>query len=224
MSFMSDLSARRPLKSRSTTWAAVVSRVLLKCGLKPNQVSVASIAFALAGMACIAFGQRWMPAPLAWLLGAACIQLRLLCNMMDGMLAVEGGLKSPTGDLYNEVPDRIADVSILAALGYAEGSTAGIVLGWLAACGAVMTACVRMQGASLTGKHDFRGPMAKPHRMALATGACLVMAGLSVMAIRVPVLFWVLVIMDAGIVITIYRRLSSLARALHEKATPSSST
>ena len=50
-----------------------------------------------------------------------CVQLRLLCNLLDGMVAVEGGRSSPVGALYNEVPDRVADSLLLVALGYAVG-------------------------------------------------------------------------------------------------------
>ena len=35
------------------------------------------------------------------IIAAVAIPLRLLCNLFDGMLAVEGGLKSPTWPLYN---------------------------------------------------------------------------------------------------------------------------
>ena len=34
-----------------------------------------------------------------------------LANMLDGLLAVEGGQQTKTGELYNEIPDRIADVA-----------------------------------------------------------------------------------------------------------------
>ena len=211
------LSARRPLKSRSTGWARALARLLLRLGARPNGVSVASVAFAGAAAACFVV---WGTAsPGAWLGAAAGVQLRLLCNLMDGMLAVEGGLKSPSGDLYNEVPDRLADVLILAALGQTTGSAAAEWLGWLAACGALMTACVRMHGAALTGSHDFRGPQAKPHRMALVTGLCLVMAGGS--AVGLNLYGWVegaLLAMVLGIVVTLVRRLRGLSRALHERA------
>ena len=94
---------------------------------------------------------------------------------MDGMVAIEGGKKSATGDLFNEVPDRIADVMILAGAGFCVFAQPwGIHLGWLAAALAVMTACIRMQGAALTGKHDFSGPMAKQHRMAFITALCVI--------------------------------------------------
>jgi hypothetical protein len=77
---------------------------------------------------------------------------------MDRMLAVEGGLKTADGELYNEFPDRLTDVLIMA-LGLTDGTTASERLGWLCAGGAV-----------LSGAHDFRGPMAKPHRR--PTGCC----------------------------------------------------
>ena len=48
-------------------------------------------------------------------------------NMMDGLVAVEGQRGSPTGALYNELPDRIQDALLLVAAGYAAGSD---WLGW----------------------------------------------------------------------------------------------
>ncbi len=188
-------------------------------GVKPNQVSVMSVVFAAGAAACLSFG---VPSVWAWLGAAVCVQLRLVCNLMDGMLAVEGGLKSPSGDLYNEFPDRLADTFILAGLGMAGGTDLSGGLGWVAACGALITACVRMHGASLTGAHDFRGPMAKPHRMALVTGVCVLMAvcvGLGwVWRGGLNVVEWALGLMVAGIVVTLWRRLNGLSRALHERA------
>ncbi len=213
---MSEATARRPLKSRSTGWAGNLSRLLLKAGLKPNQVSALSVLFASLAPICL----LWVPLPsaVAWLLTACGIQLRLLCNLMDGMLAVEGGLKTPCGDLFNEIPDRLADALILASLGYAGGTPWSIGLGWLASCGAQMTASIRMQGASLTSLHDYQGPMAKPHRMALATGTCLLMAVLSLMKSNLQPMPWILAVMVAGIAVTMVRRLKTLSRALHERA------
>lgn len=210
-----ELSARRPLKSRSAAWAGSLAKSLLKIGLKPNQVSVLSVVFASGSLVAL----LWLaPNALGWFLAALGIQLRLLCNLMDGMLAVEGGLKSPNGDLYNEFPDRLADVLILVGLGYGSGDAVGSVLGWVAACGALMTACVRAHGASLVGTHDFRGPMAKPHRMALATAICLVMMVLAMMKVPTSAVTAGLIVMVVGIGITLVRRLTKLSRTLHERA------
>ena len=88
-------------------------------------------------------------------------------------------------------------------------------MGWLAAALAVMTAYIRMQGAVLTGKHDFRGPMAKPQRMALVTAVC-------VAATFFPWVFdwvfWALALIVLGEIITIFRRLSGISTILKAKA------
>ena len=111
-------SARRPLRTRDSRWAGGLSRALLGLGLRSNQVSVLSVVFAAgaAAVALVFLSRGEGPAWLLWVLAAVGIQLRLLCNLMDGMLAVEGGLKTPDGDLYNEFPDRLSDPSPRLAL------------------------------------------------------------------------------------------------------------
>jgi CDP-diacylglycerol--glycerol-3-phosphate 3-phosphatidyltransferase len=115
----------------------------------------------------------WYRTPAGLLGCAAAIQARLVCNLLDGMVAIEGGKKSPVGQLYNEFPDRIADSLLIVALGYAIGLP---FLGWLGALAAALTAYVRVFGGSLGLPQDFRGPMAKQHRMAVMTGACALTA------------------------------------------------
>ena len=86
------------------------------------------------------------------------------------MVAVEGGKQSKVGVLYNEVPDRAADSMFLVALGYAIGIP---WLGWLVALVAAVTAYIRVLGGTFGLAQDFRGPMAKQHRMAVMTAGCL---------------------------------------------------
>lgn len=200
---------RRPLKSRSTVWAAFLSRFLTRLGVAPNAISFASVVFAfLGGWAFLA--AREQEFPWGWWLGAVCIQLRLVCNLMDGMVAVEGGRKSVTGDLWNEVPDRFADVFFLVAAGVAADVP---WLGVAVALGALLTAYIRALGASLTGEQDYRGPMAKPQRMALLTGACVVVPWVP----QWPVMSVALAIMALGVALTCGGRLWRLSRRLQEK-------
>jgi phosphatidylglycerophosphate synthase len=103
----------------------------------------------------------------AWLAGAALVQLRLLANMLDGMVALETKRVSPVGELYNEVPDRVSDAATLIGLGYAAGGEA--VLGFAAACVALLIAYVRAAGAAAGAAAEFCGPMAKQQRMAVVT-------------------------------------------------------
>lgn len=110
------------------------------------------------------------------ILAAMGIQLRLICNLLDGMVAVEHGRAGKTGVFWNEVPDRFSDTVILAGAGLAAGS---LSLGLAAALGAVITAYLRAAAAAEGFEQDFQGPMAKTHRMALMTGYALLAAIMS---------------------------------------------
>jgi phosphatidylglycerophosphate synthase len=208
---------RRPLKSRQTKWAAGIARWLARVGLRPNQISVLSVVFAAAAGICFCFTGH---APRNWqwtgllVLAAAGIQLRLLCNMLDGMVAVEGGFRTKSGEIYNEFPDRLSDAIILAGAGYAIPEFIWMRdLGWLAAVLALITAYVRALGASAGTTQQFVGPMAKPHRMAALTVACLLGALAPVSPALTRALPLGLGIIAAGCVVTIFRRLT---RILHE--------
>jgi phosphatidylglycerophosphate synthase len=163
MSNDDPLANRRPLKSRGTNWARGATIALLRTKVTPDQISVIGIFIACAG--AWAFVEAWR-APWLYLLGALGIQLRLLCNMLDGLVAVEGGRKSAYGPLFNEVPDRIQDSVLLIAAGHAAGY---LWLGFLAALLAAIAAYVRLLGGTFGFAQDFCGPMAKPHRMAALT-------------------------------------------------------
>ncbi|AFL48718.1 phosphatidylglycerophosphate synthase [Sinorhizobium fredii] len=162
---------RRPIAARDTGFARRLTALLLKTPITPNAISVLSVGFAAIGAAALFFATRWPPLYLAAVAG---IQLRLLCNLLDGMVAVEGGRGSPVGALYNEFPDRVADTLLIVALGYAAGAG---WLGWAGALAAALTAYVRVFGGSLGQAQDFRGPMAKQHRMALMSLASVLALG-----------------------------------------------
>lgn len=218
---MSQPDARRPIKSRASGWAQSAARLLLRLNFSPNGVSVASVIFAGLAASCIYCSPYLSNTPWLWLAAAICIQLRLICNLLDGMLAVEGGLGTANGDLYNETPDRIADILILAAAGYCCQHPLAVTLGWGAASSAVLTAYIRMHGASLTGSHDFCGPMAKPHRMAAMTVVCLLMAITHALvktdkatACGEDILFGALALIAATTFFTFLRRLFRLSQKL----------
>ena len=172
---------RRPLKSRDTGWARSAAAWLAGRGVSPDEVSAGSLVFALIGCAAfVAAGSAHGAARVALLLvAAASVQCRLLCNLLDGMVAVEHGRGSPAGPIWNELPDRIADALFLVGAGYGA-ARAGLGwaadLGWAAAILAVLTAYVRELGRGLGQPADFCGPGAKPHRMALLTLVTVVAA------------------------------------------------
>jgi len=159
-------SNRRPIAARGSAWAQRFAAVLARSAITPNQISVASIVFAAFGAALLT---QW-PTAAGLFSCALCIQLRLICNLLDGMVAMEGGKASAVGKIYNEFPDRIADSLLIVATGHACGLA---WLGWLGALLAALTAYVRVFGGSLGFVQDFRGPFAKQQRMAILTLACL---------------------------------------------------
>jgi len=214
---------RRPLKSRGTKWAQTTASWLLKRGVRPNQVSLASIVFGgWAGLFLVMTGPFFLSDPMmicvCCLAAAVCIQMRLLCNLFDGMIAVEGGLKSKSGEIYNELPDRISDTFILLGAGYSLYSIEYLTeLGWLAALLALMTAYIRVLGAAVGAGHDFRGPMAKQQRMAVMTASCLLSGVAAFWKFNALVIGTALAIIALGSLITCIRRTVHIVQTLEAR-------
>lgn len=162
-----DDNTRRPVKARGLAIMHRAAGTLARARVTPNAVSVASVVFAAGAGALLALtasldagsiGER-----MAFLASACLIGLRLLANLIDGLIAVEGGKRTPLGGVFNEFPDRVSDVLVLIGAGYAAGGSP--TLGFLAAIVAVLIAYVRELGHGLGAAHHFAGPMAKQQRM-----------------------------------------------------------
>ncbi len=197
------MTQRRPIASRDRKWAQRIAGALAARAATPNQISQASLLF--AALAGAAFWLSGGVSPVWLVVAALAVQGRLLCNLFDGMVAVEGGRAEPDGPFWNEAPDRFADIVILVGMGLGAGTPA---LGWAAATMAVLTAYTREAGAAQSLAPDFSGPMAKPHRMALATGAAVV-------ALFVPVIFSVPTIALALWVIALGAMATTLRRSMN---------
>lgn len=220
------IAGRRPLKTRQWPVFTKLAQLLADRGWTPNAISVASVVFAIGAGVCLAstscVDSPWYVAGL-WLGAAAFIQLRLIANLLDGMVAIEGGKKSSVGELYNEVPDRISDPVILIGAGYAIGGSE--VAGYSAAIIALFVAYVRAIGASVGVGQVFLGPFAKQQRMALMTLVCLLCGLLpaSWQPIHVSsgmgICGAALIIIAIGGLLTAIRRLKRIAHLMRERAT-----
>jgi phosphatidylglycerophosphate synthase len=204
---MENNTARRPLKAAKPPGPGTWSRILAQVGVSPNMISFLSMVVAGLSLAAAVLAGREGSRALI-VLAAVGIQLRLICNLIDGMVAVEYGKKSKTGDLWNDVSDRVADVLIiLGAAALAGDRPFAAELAWANGVLAVLTAYLRVLGAASKSPHYYICPMAKPHRMALLTVAFLVEAaaptGLAAMALLQ--------------VATCYRRLARIAADLETK-------
>ncbi len=211
---------RRPIQARDTKWAAAIAQWLTKAGLRPNQISLLSIGFAAIAGACLlgsGHAQATWAQCILLLAAAAAMQLRLLCNLFDGMVAVEGGFKTRSGEIFNEFPDRFSDLLVFLGAGYSLAATRwGVELGWTAALLAVLTAYIRALGASAGASQQFCGPMAKPQRMAVMTAACLLSVPEVLLRWHVSMLACALGIVVLGCVLTVWRRTVRVVKELEQ--------
>ena len=211
--------ARRPLKVRGNQLSKNFARWLSQKSITPNQISILSIFFAFLSAVCFILSTQHLSLRPLWLILAALfIQGRLLCNLFDGMVAIEGGKSTASGELFNDIPDRISDPLIIIAAGYSILSSHwGVELGWLAALLAVLTAYVRTLAVSIGAPSNFTGPMAKQHRMALLTVACVCTAIEHFVWQHDYVMLDALIIMNLGCIITLIRRSSAAYHFLENK-------
>ncbi len=211
---------RRPLASRDADIARRVAEWLIARNVSANAVSVSSMGFAAVAALCLVETRTASDnaVRILFVLAALFVQLRLLANLLDGMIAVGSRRASPVGEIYNEVPDRVADVLILVGAGFALGGIPA--LGYLAALVAVFTAYVRALGNSAGVRALFSGPMAKPQRMATITSACLYCACVpadwpgSVSSAQHGAVAFALSVIVAGGIVTALRRLRRISNEL----------
>jgi phosphatidylglycerophosphate synthase len=217
-----ETSGRRPLKTRDWPIFKKLAAWLARSGATPNAISFMSIVFScLAGalFAATAHVEGWA-LRVCWLGAAACVQLRLIANLLDGMVAVEGRKGGPVGDLWNEAPDRVSDAAIFIGAGYALGSDP--LLGYGAALVAVFVAYIRALGASVGVGQVFLGPAAKPQRMAYMTFAAVYSAifpGAALWPMHgTPAIRFILTLIIGTGIATAWFRLARIAKLLREKA------
>lgn len=210
--------ARRPIKARNSRWANAAASYLARRGVTPNSISIASVAFAmLAATAFLAlrFISSNVAQALLFVVAIAGIQGRLICNLLDGMVAIEGGKKTKSGAIFNDLPDRIADPLIVVPVGYAITTLPyAAELAWFAALMAVLTAYVRVLGHSAGTTDYFIGPMAKQHRMATLTAACALSVPASIWSMQQMVLYIALIFMAFGGAMTVVRRSILIVKTL----------
>ena len=203
-----DSTDRRPIAARNLPVMRRLARWLVAHDASPDAISAAGmLAGILAGLA-LAGTAEWPGAnrPL-WLLAALLVQLRLLANLLDGMVAIGRRVASARGELWNEVPDRVSDTATLFGLGLAAGSPAW---GLAASLAAMSAAYIRAVGRTTGAPSDFRGPMAKQHRMALVT-ALAVWCAVTPLAWHAELPWWSLVVITVLSLLTALRRLAGIA-------------
>lgn len=218
---------RRPIKSRSNPLMIGLAKSLSQKNITPNQISLFSIVPAFIAMLALAFWQvsahLWVQI-LLLVIAIAGIQLRLLCNLIDGMVAIEGGKVTPAGELFNEVPDRVSDTFFFIGLGlsliapFSSDNSFGLVLGLLASLFAAFTAYIRVLGVSMGAPAFFSGPFAKQHRMALMSLSLVATIIGRFFSLTTEFLWIAIIIIIAGSFFTTIRRLLQIYHFKNDEA------
>ncbi|HVX62393.1 MAG TPA: hypothetical protein VHC19_17375 [Pirellulales bacterium] len=211
---------RRPIADvfRRTAHAAV--KFCVRLGIHPNTVSYSSILASAAAAAC--FWQA-LRIPVLLVPAVGFCYLRLWLNMLDGMVALASGKASRTGEIANELPDRISDVAIF--VGVAHSGLCHVLSGYWAAIFALLVAYVGTLGQAVGVQREFSGVMTKPWRMVtLNVGAwwtlALLAAGRDWHLGPLTILDWTNIVVVAGCLQTIAVRLVRIVRSLQQLGPP----
>jgi phosphatidylglycerophosphate synthase len=209
---------RRPIATRNRKWAQTSTAWLASRNVSPNAISIAGMCACIVAGIALAMTSI-VDYRILWLIAALGAQLRLTANMLDGMVAIASSRMSKTGELYNEVPDRISDAAVFIGAGFAWGGN--VTLGYIATILAIFTAYIRAAGKIAGAPNEFCGPMAKQHRMLVITLVCVYAA--------ITPRSWQIVTFDdsqiglmtlglgviaVGCVITVVRRIARIAHEL----------
>jgi phosphatidylglycerophosphate synthase len=212
-------TARRPIADVFRRTAAGPVRWCVRLGIHPNWVSYSSIA--AAGLAAMGFWQA-SNVPALLIPVAGFLYVRLWLNMLDGMVALASGKASRTGEIANELPDRVSDVLIF--VGAAHSGLCHPLGGYWVAIFALLVAYVGTLGQAVGARREFGGVMSKPWRMvALHLGAWTTLGLLwwaegEIRYGGLTVLDWTYLLIIAGCVQTIGVRLTRIVRTLRAKA------
>lgn len=191
-------------KTMWQTWLRPLERACERRRVHPDVFTYGALA--LAGVAALALAQAGADRAWLWLV-PPCLLLRLLLNLMDGLVARALGLASAWGEVKNEFGDRVADALVFLGLawgGYAQPFLVTLVL--------ALVLCVSylgILGKAVGGRRVYEGVFGKGDRMiALALFTLYPLATGNLAAYD-----WYLVLAVVAASLTIVQRLEALYAA-----------
>jgi phosphatidylglycerophosphate synthase len=215
-----DITDRRPIKHVFRMMAFWVTDRCVSWGVRANTISLLSIV-----SATIAGALLWLSPHEPWLLFVApwFAMLRLYFNMLDGMVAIKAGEAGPTGEVFNELPDRLSDVIIFASV--AHTAYANTTLTYWVIVGMLLVAYIGILGKTVGARRQFGGLMPKPVRMYLLVVACLLQLAIApspatpVVALGMTAFDLISILILAGLAETATRRTLQIFRNLSSQDT-----
>ncbi len=149
--------------STKMKWQRALGPIVVLCvrfRIHPDVFTYGALALSLVAAASLwraGTDRIWL-----WLV-PPCVLLRLLLNLMDGLVARETGLADPWGEVKNEFGDRIADSAIFVGLaygGYADARLAAFALALI-----LCVSYLGILGKAVTGIRVYGGIFGKGDRM-----------------------------------------------------------
>jgi CDP-diacylglycerol--glycerol-3-phosphate 3-phosphatidyltransferase len=159
------------LKPRFQALLRPLSDGLARAGVSANAVTLAALALSLAHGAWLALlpQSRW-----PFLLLPVTLFVRMALNALDGMMAREHGMASPSGAVLNELGDVIADAALYLPFALVAGINAPLVV--LVVVVAIISEMAGALGPLLGAPRRYDGPLGKSDR-AFAFGFLAVLIG-----------------------------------------------
>ena len=197
---MSVARLRGDLHERIIRGLLPLNRVLTRCGVLPNQVTVAAMVFSLAAAGLIVADYLAL-AGVVWLLGG-------LLDLIDGALARLQDRVTASGAFLDSTLDRVSEGVVFSALAYhlaAQGAAVDAGLVVLALLGSLLISYTRARAEGL-GADCKVGLVTRAERVLLiAIGLCFDL---------VQVMIYCLVLLTA---FTVGQRIRHSFRVLNEK-------
>ena len=147
-------------KSQWQTWLQPVERFCEQRRVHPDLFTYGALG--LAGLAGLALAHAGADHAWLWLV-PPCLLLRLVLNLMDGLVARALGLADPWGEVKNEFGDRVADALVFLGLGWG-----GYAHPFLVTLSLALVLCVSylgMLGKAVGGRRVYAGVFGKGDRM-----------------------------------------------------------
>lgn len=149
--------------STKSNWQKALRPVVAFCvrnRIHPDVFTYGALGLSL--LAALAFLRAGSSTLWLWL-APPCLLLRLLFNLMDGLVAREIGLADAWGEVKNEFGDRLADSAIFLGLafgGYADSRWAALALALI-----LCVSYLGILGKALGGARVYGGLFGKGDRM-----------------------------------------------------------
>ena len=159
------------LKPRFQALLRPAAERLAAAGVSANAVTLFALALSLAHGAWLALQPN---AALPFVLLPLTLLLRMALNAIDGMMAREHGLASPSGAVLNELSDVLADAALYLPFALVAGVSAPLVV--LVVVLGVIGEMAGALGPMLGAERRYDGPLGKSDR-AFAFGLLALLIG-----------------------------------------------